>query len=113
MNKFLKWFLKWFFNQDDERIDDISVDTAKANYQKYQEELNAWKEFYIKKICADINKASRSGSLYLYVDDIPEELETRAFIQEIKEYFEARGFAVELRHFDVDFMQTTVKIMWE
>lgn len=109
MNK----FLKWLFGQDDECINDIGIDVAKANYQKYQEELNTWKEFYIKKICADINKASRSGSLYLYVDDIPEELETRAFIQEIKEYFETRGFAVELRHFDVDFMQTKVKIMWE
>jgi hypothetical protein len=112
-DKIWKWLYDTFgpeSEQDDN--EDVTVDEAILNYQKYQEELKEHLAEYIKTTCSDIKTASRNGYKSITLDSIPRKLDSSEYLQEIKEYFKVRGFEVISLHENCNFMQTEIKISW-
>lgn len=110
-DKFWQWLYK-IFGPEQEVNDDVTVDEAIINYQKYQEELKERLAKYIKTTCSDIKIASRIGYKSITLDSIPKELNSSEHVQEIKEYFKARGFEVTILYENCGYMKTEIKISW-
>ena len=107
-----KDWIKDMFTLDMEVSDDVNVDIARANYQKYQDDLKCKQTNYIKTVCQRIKILSREGKQYIKtLSEGEEPFITRYFIQEMKEYFEKRGFKVQKNH---DYYGTPyLKISWD
>ena len=92
--------------------DDVTVEIARENYQKYLDEVEQKKKEYIKFLCDEIKVRSRAGRTKTFIGDIDSKLETIDFFMEIKDYFEARGFTVEYEFHDRDPMRRWLRISW-
>ncbi len=110
-DKIVQWLYSTF-GPEQEVNEDVTVDEAIMNYQKYQDDLKECLAEYIKTICSDIKKESRSGRKHIYIEDLPREFDYPEYIQKIRAYFESRGFTVETRYENESFMKTRIKISW-
>ena len=87
---FLEKITKWFENKDD-----VTADIAKSNNRWYEYELKERRRKYIKTLCKEIKVSSAKGSKSITTLTMRNEIMTPKFMQEIKEYFEQRGFIVK------------------
>ena len=109
---FKNW-IRNIFNLGVEVSDDVNIDIAMANYQKYQEDLKVRQKAYIKTLCNKIKIASRDG--FKFIDTLElnsESFMTQPFLMEIKEYFEQRGFKVE-KLCTIYHLPTLLRIHWD
>lgn len=112
-DKIVQWLYNIFGPESEEDgNEDVTVDEAIINYQKYQEELKEQLAEYIKSTCSDIKKKSRNGRKHIYIEDLPGEFDCPEYIQKIRAYFESRGFTVETRYENESFINTRIKISW-
>ena len=91
---------------------DIDAETAKRNYEAYQNDLIQRQADLIKKWCREINEASKKGEKFIYTNDFVTdddkdkilyaingagcccEFPPNATLQYFQRYFEERGFKV-------------------
>ena len=93
-------------------IDDVNVDIARANYQKYQDELKKIQKNYIKTVCNKIKIASRNGCKSIETVSSLTDFMTHEFMMEMKEYFEQRGFCVKEESNKSGLITSWLRISW-
>ena len=96
-NKFKNW-LRDAINYSMNIGNDVTVDVANSNYQKYQDELKKKRKEYIKTLCNRIKSQSRDGYKHIATMNFSNEIMSFEFIDELRVYFEQRGFEVVERH---------------
>lgn len=94
----IKNWLRDVTNLGVDTSDDVNVDIARANYQKYQDELKKKRKEYIKTLCYRIKSQSRDGYKHIATMNFSNEIMSFEFIDELRVYFEQRGFEVVERH---------------
>ena len=97
-NRIKNWLIDMInlgMRYDVDITDDVNIDIAKANYQKYQDELEQKRKDYIKTLCNRIKTASRNGCKSIETESSLNDFMTHEFMMEIKCYFEQRGFNVK------------------
>lgn len=92
--------------------DDVNVDIAKANYQKYQDELEQRRKDYIKTLCDRIKIVSRDGCKSIETANLLNDFMTYEFMMELKEYFEQRGFNVKEERSNTGVITSWLRISW-
>lgn len=93
--------------------DDVNVDIARANYQKYQDELKQQQKNYIKTVCDRIKIASRDGGKSIETANLLNDFMTYEFMMELKEYFEQRGFQVKEECNSSGVLTSWLRISWK
>lgn len=109
-----KDWIKDLWNLSIENSDDVNIDIAKANYQKYQDYLKRQQDEYIKDVCRKIKLESRQGDKYtdtLCVKD--KDFMTPEFLLEMKTYFEQRGFNTDIKSYCYGSCENWLRIRWE
>ena len=92
-----KDWIKYLWNLGIETSDDVNIDIARANYQKHQDKLKRKQNDYIKTICGKIKVAARNGSKHIDTLSVRDtDFITKEFLDEMKEYFEQRGFNAKI-----------------
>ena len=109
----IKKLLKDVDNLDMVINDDVNIDIARANYQKYQDDLKQRQKEYIKTLCNEIRKCSRQGWKSVTTEDLSCKFMTYEFMMELKEYFEQRGFNVKEESFKTGRITSWLRISWE
>ena len=112
INKFKNW-IRSVSDLDIVINDDINVDIAKENYQKYQDDLEQKRRDYIKSLCRKINEASRHGCKSIETETLLSRFMTYEFLMEIKKYFEQRGFLVTEESNGSGVITSWLRISWE
>ena len=105
---FLKNIKNWL-----KRNDDITVDIARANYKKYEYGLEKMRMAYIKGLCDEIKHAARNGSKSITTVDTCYDFVTYEYLEELKEYFEQRGFKVKEESNRIGVLKSWLRIMWD
>lgn len=111
-NKIKNW-LRDIVNLGVNTSEDVNVDIAKANYQKYQDELEQQRKDYIKNVCNRIKIESRNGCKSIETASLLNNFMTYEFMMEIKEYFEQRGFNVKEESNRTGVLTSWLRISWE
>ena len=111
-NKIKNWIKDIINLGIQDTIDDVNVDIARANYQKYQDELKEIQKNYIKTVCDRIKIASRDGCKSIETENSLADFMTHEFMMEMKEYFEQRGFCVKEESNKSDLITSWLRISW-
>ena len=111
-NKIKNWIKDIINFGIQDTTDDVNVDIAKANYQKYQDELKEIQKKYIKTICDRIKLASRDGYKSIETANSLNNFMTYEFMMEMKEYFEQRGFCVKEEINNSGVLKSWLRISW-
>ena len=111
-NKIKNW-LRGIINLSVDTSDDVNVDIARANYQKYQDELEQRQKDYIVAVCNRIKGASRNGYKNIETANLLNDFMTYEFMMELKEYFEQRGFNVKEESSSTGAITSWLRISWE
>ena len=111
---FKNWIRDMFDLSNIKFDDDVNIDIAKANYQKYQDDLKEKQTNYIKTVCGRIKVASRDGDKFIDTFALRDEaFMTYEFMMEMKEYFEHRGFKVVEKRNCYGAIKTWLRISWD
>ena len=113
MKNIIKNWIKDMINLGIDISDDVNVDIAKANYRKYQDELEQKRKDYIKTLCNIIKIESRNGLKSIITVDLTCDFMTYDFLMELKEYFEQRGFNVEEQGNHSGILTYWLRISWQ
>ena len=92
---------------------DITVDDARNNYKKYEDRLKKYRKAYIKGLCDQIKKEARNGNKSMTTLDTCYDFVTYEYLEEIKEYFEQRGFKVKEESTRTGAFKSWLRIIWE
>lgn len=111
-NKIKNW-LRDVVNLGVDASGDVNADIAKANYQKYQDELEQQRKDYIKTVCNRIKIESRNGCKSIETANLLNDFMTYEFMMELKEYFEQRGFCVKEESNRSGVLTSWLRISWE
>ena len=76
---------------------DITVDLARANYLKFQKDLDKKRKDYIKALCQNIKDRSKIGGTCIHTIDFDDERMSPEFVAELISYFKQKGFKVDER----------------
>ena len=109
---FKEW-IRDIFNLSVAVSDDVNIDVAKANYQKYQDDLKRERKEYIKTLCNEIKTRSRRGRKSVQTLESTDYLMTPELMMEIKEYFEQRGFRVIEKRHNYGVICSWLEISWD
>lgn len=91
----------------------INVETAKANYQKHQKDLERMRKKYIKVLSKQIKQQSRRGAKFIDTADLMSSFMTYAYMTtDLKEYFEQRGFTVTVESTRSGAVTSWLRIRW-
>ena len=90
INKLNNWL-----NNSTVCADDVTADIARANYLKYQKNLDKKRKAYLKALCRNIKHRAKTGGTNVCTIDFDDERMNPEFIAELTEYFEQRGFEVK------------------
>lgn len=78
-------------------VNDINIDIAKSNYEKFKEKTKLKREDYLKTLYYLINRDSANGKLFVDTPNIcNEDFITYEFLVELGDYFKEKGFKCEL-----------------
>ena len=78
-------------------VDNINLDIAKSNYEKYKEKTKLKRDNYIKTLYYLINRDSTNGKLFVDTLNIRDsDFITYDFLVELGDYFKEKGFKCEL-----------------
>lgn len=110
-NRIKNWLID-MINLSIDISDDVNIDIAKANYQKYQDKLEQQRKDYIKTVCNDIKIASINGCKSIKTVDLSEDFMTYEFMMEMKHYFEQRGFNVKEESNSCGVLTSWLRISW-
>lgn len=111
-DKIKNWF-KDTSHLDTTMSDDVNVDIARANYQKYQDKLEQQRKKYIKALCNEIKAESRNGYKSITtLDEYDGDFMSYEFLKELKEYFKQRGFEVEIEQSYYGLRKSWLRISW-
>ena len=102
---FLKKIKDWLTNNRD-----ITVDDARDNYKKYENMLRTVQHAYIQELRCQIKTSARKGKQSITTADTCYDFFTYEFMEEVKEYFEQRGFSVTK---EGTWMKSWLVISWE
>lgn len=108
-NRIKNWLID-MINFSIDISDDVNVDIAKANYQKYQDKLEQQRKDYIKTVCNNIKIASINGDKSIGAADLSDDFITYEFVMEMKEYFEQKGFDVKVED---NVLMYWLRISWQ
>ena len=111
-NKIKNWFKNIINLVTQDVTDDVNVDIARTNYQKYQDELKEIQKNYIKTVCNKIKIASRDGCKSIKTVNSLADFMTHEFMMEMKEYFEQRGFCVKEESNKSGLITSWLRISW-
>lgn len=92
---------------------DITVDDARNSYKKYEDGLEKMRKAYIKGLCDQIKKEARAGNKSTTTLDTCYDFVTYEYLEEIKEYFEQRGFRVREESNRTGVLKSWLRIIWE
>ena len=92
---------------------DITVDIARDNYKKYENNLEKMRRAYIKGLCNEIKHAARNGSKSITTVDTCYDFVTYEYLEELKEHFEQRGFKVKEESNRTGVLKSWLRIIWE
>lgn len=112
-NKIKNWIKDVINLGFSDATDDINVDIARANYQKYQDELKQQQKDYIKTVCDRIKIESRNGCRSIETANLLNDFMTYEFMMKLKEYFEQRGFQVKEESNSSGILTSWLRISWE
>lgn len=94
--------------------EELTVDVAKANYQKYCDDLKKERSDYIKSLCSEIKIKSRNGAKFIETVSLLKDFMTYDYmINELKPYFESRGFKVTEEDNNTGVITSWLRISWE
>ena len=87
------------FKKDKE---ELTVDVARANYQRYLKELDKKREEYKLELCDEIERYSRSGFTFTITRHTHglDRFITKDYLNELQNYFEAKGFTTRIVEYD-------------
>ena len=109
---FLKKIKKWL-NSNTE----FTADDARAGYKKYKKNyetsLKIMQRTYIKELNNEIKKKARKGNQSITTVDTCYDFFTYNFMEEIKEYFEQKGFNVKEEMTYSGVIKSWLIISWE
>jgi hypothetical protein len=115
-NMFWKRIKEWFKDINNfgiDQSDDVNVDIARTNYQKYQDEQEKERRNYLKEVCREIKIASRCGKKSITTATLLDtSFMTYKFMLEMKDYFEQRGFVVKEENNRSGILTSWLKISW-
>lgn len=92
---------------------DITVDIARANHKKYEDGLEKMRKAYIKGLCDQIKIDARKGYKSTTTVDTCYDFVTHEYLDELKEYFEQRGFKVREESNRSGILKSWLRIIWE
>lgn len=95
------------------KTEDLTVSVARANYQKYLDELKLQQQEYKLTLCDDIRRSSLRGSTFITTSNVGGYYDfiTREYLEnDLKSYFESKGFDTKF----VDYVDGSgyLKISW-
>lgn len=93
--------------------EEMTVDVARANYKMYEDKLKAMKDTYISEFCKTIKIEARKGYKSATTKSTASEWMTHEFLDEMKDYFEQRGFVVRKETDCCNFSKSWLRIIWE
>lgn len=94
--------------------EEFTVDVAKANYQKYCDDLQKERCDYVKSLCKEIKIKSRNGGRFIDTVSLLKDFMTYDYmINELKPYFESRGFKVTEESNRSGVLTSWLRISWE
>jgi hypothetical protein len=105
---FLKKIKNWLKSNDD-----ITVDVARDNYKKYEDGLEKMRKTYIKGLCDQIKTEARKGHKSITTLDTCYDFVTYEYLEDLKEYFEQRGFKVKEESNHTGILKSWLRISWE
>lgn len=105
--------IKNWWSNPEEDFADFTVDTAKSNYKKYQNDLKRKQMDYIRHLCDEIKVVSRRGQQSVETVNLLNDFMTRDFMIELKEYFENKGFSVKEESNKTGILTSWLRISWE
>ena len=94
-------------------VDDVTVDIARANYKKYENQLKKMQCAYIRGLCDQIKAESKQGKKSITTLDTCYDFFTYEFMEEVKEYFEQRGFTVKKESNHTCILKSWLRIRWD
>lgn len=93
--------------------EDMTVDIARSNYKKYEDGLEKMRKAYIKGLCDQIKTDARKGYKSTTTLDTCYDFVTHEYLEELKEYFEQRGFIVREESAHTGVLKSWLRIIWE
>jgi hypothetical protein len=94
-------------------LDDVTVDIARANYRKYENQLKMMQCAYIRGLCDQIKNEARYGKKSITTVDTCYDFFTYEFMEEVKNYFEQRGFDVKEESNRTGVLKSWLRIRWD
>lgn len=93
--------------------EDITVDEARSNNDKYQKDLERRRQEYKKELCKEIKAASRRGARCVQSENFHADFMSYDFlVGELKQYFEDKGFDVKVVDSRYGLMTSWLEISW-
>ena len=105
---FLKNIKNWFKNDNG-----ITVDDARNSYKKYEDGLEKMRKAYIKGLCDQIKTDAKKGYKSTTTLDTCYDFVTHEYLEEIKKYFEQRGFTVKEESNRTGVLKSWLRIRWD
>ena len=109
---FLKKIKNWITNDED-----FTVDNAKAEYEKYKNRRESMLKIiqyaYIQELEDSIKTNARKGKQSIITADTRHDFFTYKFMEEVKEYFENKGFTVKEEYARTGVLKSWLRISWE
>lgn len=109
---FLKKIKNWLSGNDG-----ITVDDARENYKecekKHDSALRLMQLVYIPELCDEIKTSSKKGKKSITTVDTLYDFFTYDFMDEVKEFFEKRGFTVKEEKTCSGVCKSWLRISWE
>ncbi len=91
----------------------INWDVARKNMQAHEKKMEKLRRKYIKQLCKDIDRESKSGNKMIFTKTLRENFMTYEFMMELKEYFEKLGFAVTEKGSRYGVLTSWLEIRWD
>lgn len=105
---FLKNIKNWFNGYGD-----TTVEVARDIRKKHEDDLEKMRKAYIKELCDQIKTDARKGCKSTTTVDTLYDFITYEYLNELKEYFEQRGFKVKEESNRTGILKSWLRIIWE
>ena len=90
-------------------MNSITAEKARKNIKRHEKAVKRRQKEYIKTLCKEIKIASNYGGSSITTCDTLDKIMTREFMNEIRKYFEQRGFFVT----EEKYLTCWLRISWQ
>lgn len=91
----------------------ITVDIAKSEYKKYEYGLEKMRKAYLNGLCDQIKTDARKGYKSTTTLDTCYDFVTYEYLEDVKKYFEQRGFIVKEESNHKGVLKSWLRISWD